>query len=240
MHISTLIFKFFWGKLGASRLRRLHSGAVPPLCAPFSRNPWSAPDGRQCDALTCDALTCDALTCDALTCDALTCDALTFKHWGTPLIFIKFLGWHHQSGAASILISLFRWNLWLRFSLHLNQSKHCISICKNGWWLPIFGGYWSPCWPALQSLGWKRPLFLECLIRGWGIHVIGGAAPLDQLQLVPSGGDTGLHRDQHSRKIFCNLHPGPVSSASHGGASFLGQQRFEHGKFCLDFIRQCK
>jgi hypothetical protein len=24
------------------------------------------------------------------------------------------------------------------------------------------------------------------------------------------------------------------------GASFLGQQRFEHGKFYLDFIRQCK
>jgi hypothetical protein len=37
---------------------------------------------------------------------------------------------------------------------------------------------------------------------------------LDQLQLVPSGGDSGPRRDQRGTQIFCHLHPGPMSSAS--------------------------
>jgi hypothetical protein len=37
---------------------------------------------------------------------------------------------------------------------------------------------------------------------------------VDQLQLVPSGGDAGPG-DQPATKMLCNLQPGPMSSASH-------------------------
>jgi hypothetical protein len=47
----------------------------------------------------------------------------------------------------------------------------------------------------------------------------GSAAILDQLQLVPSGGDSGPRRDQHGTYIFCHT---SGSNFVHG-ASFLGQ-----------------
>jgi hypothetical protein len=40
---------------------------------------------------------------------------------------------------------------------------------------------------------------------------LGPIEDIDQLQLVPSGGDSGPRRDQHGTQMFCHLHPGPTS-----------------------------
>jgi hypothetical protein len=80
--------------------------------------------------------------------------------------------------------------------------------------------------------------------------MINPTSRLDQLHLVPPGGDSGPWSRQvaivapvvaHGTQIFCHLHPGPMSSASRVSQLLRpADDLFEYGKFCLDFIRQCK
>jgi hypothetical protein len=63
---------------------------------------------------------------------------------------------------------------------------------------------------------------------------------VDQIQLVPLGGDSGPRRDHHGTNIFCNLHLGPMSSASWVSRFLRPADNLNNGKFFLDFIRQCK
>jgi hypothetical protein len=58
--------------------------------------------------------------------------------------------------------------------------------------------------PAASSLQSSvGPPYLVFMMKNVGVF-------LDQLQLVPSGGDIGPRRDQHGTNIFCNLRPGPI------------------------------
>jgi hypothetical protein len=47
------------------------------------------------------------------------------------------------------------------------------------------------------------------LYNNWNYFMAPRLKTLDQLQLVPSGGDTGHRRDQPGTKMFSHLHPGP-------------------------------
>jgi hypothetical protein len=63
---------------------------------------------------------------------------------------------------------------------------------------------------------------------------------LEQLQLVPFGGDAGPEAASTELKFSVIYIRVQCPAEKLRGASVFGQQRFEHGKLCLDFIRKCK
>jgi hypothetical protein len=64
----------------------------------------------------------------------------------------------------------------------------------------------SACSPITFTRG---PYSLKNRIS-FGSHFLLISLPFDQLQLVPSGGDTGPRRTSAGTQIFCHLRPGPM------------------------------
>jgi hypothetical protein len=114
-----------------------------------------------------------------------------------------------------------------------------------------WGLYWPNEW-APRDYDENSPLFTPFPERWCARHWLSGHGTcthghmgiawwfgLDQLQLVPSGGNTGPPKDQHGTQIFC-LHPGPACpSEKLHGASFSYSNTANYAKPCI-LIRQCK
>jgi hypothetical protein len=75
---------------------------------------------------------------------------------------------------------------------------------------------------------------------GWTMKIF--VAILDQVRLVLSGGDTGPRCDQHGTKLFCHLHPGPITSASnYGGQTTIRTRQILLGFYLsVQITSQCK
>jgi hypothetical protein len=112
---------------------------------------------------------------------------------------------------------------------------HPVATSLTIWTIELIAIYWGnhvneTCQSLYKHCYWPNILYQNSYSCWKNTSLV-----LDQLQLVPSGGDTSSRRDQHGTNIFGNLHPGPITSVSNYGASFLGQTTIRTRQILLGF-----